>query len=138
MSDSLWPHELQHTRLPCPSLPPRVCSNSCPLRWWWYLTISSSALFTSPPEVSRPVPLCNWFPHFMQQSSNFITSCFEFRVDSVYKKDFLYVYIYIYTHIKSIYMHIHKYLYLYTFIKSIYIYIHIKSIYTFYMYINIK
>ena len=28
MSDSLQPHELQHTRLPCPSLSPRVCSNS--------------------------------------------------------------------------------------------------------------
>ena len=30
MSDSLQPHELQHTRLSCPSLSPRVCSNSCP------------------------------------------------------------------------------------------------------------
>ena len=28
MSDSLQPHEPQHTRLPCPSLSPRVCSNS--------------------------------------------------------------------------------------------------------------
>ena len=47
MSDSLWPHELQHTRLPCPSLSPRVCSNSCLLTWWCYLTISSSAAFFS-------------------------------------------------------------------------------------------
>ena len=31
LSDSLGPHELQHTRLPCPSLSTRVCSNSCPL-----------------------------------------------------------------------------------------------------------
>ena len=31
MSDSLQPHELQHTRLPCPSPTPRACSNSCPL-----------------------------------------------------------------------------------------------------------
>ena len=31
MSDSLRPHGLQHARLPCPSLSPRVCSNSCPL-----------------------------------------------------------------------------------------------------------
>ena len=30
MSNSLWPHELQHTRLLCPSLSPGVCSNSCP------------------------------------------------------------------------------------------------------------
>ena len=31
MSNSLWPHGLQHTRLPCPSTSPRACSNSCPL-----------------------------------------------------------------------------------------------------------
>ena len=43
MSDSLQLHGLQHARLLCPSLPPGVCSNSCPLHWWCYLTISSSA-----------------------------------------------------------------------------------------------
>ena len=43
VSNCLWPHELQHSRLLCPSLSPRVCSVSCPLSWWWYLTISSSA-----------------------------------------------------------------------------------------------
>ena len=42
MSDSLQPHALQHARFPCPSLSPRVCSNSCPLSQWCYLTISSS------------------------------------------------------------------------------------------------
>ena len=31
MSDSLQPRGLRHTRLPCPSLSPRICSNSCPL-----------------------------------------------------------------------------------------------------------
>ena len=43
VSDSLWPHGLQHTRLLCPLLPLGVCSNSCPLSWWCYLIISSSA-----------------------------------------------------------------------------------------------
>ena len=42
MSDSLWPHGLQHSRLPCPSLFPGVCSNSCPLNRWCHPTISSS------------------------------------------------------------------------------------------------
>ena len=42
VSDSLWPHGLQHARFPCPSLSPKVCSNSCPLSWWCYPTISSS------------------------------------------------------------------------------------------------
>ena len=34
MSYSLWPHGLQHARLPCPSPSPTVCSNSCPLSQW--------------------------------------------------------------------------------------------------------
>ena len=41
MPDSLQPHELQHTRLSCPSPSPRVWSNSCSLNWWCYPTISS-------------------------------------------------------------------------------------------------
>ena len=44
MSESLWPHGLQHTRLPCPSLSPQICSNSCPLNWWCHPTISSSVI----------------------------------------------------------------------------------------------
>ena len=45
MTDSLWLHGLQHARLPCPSLSPGVCSNSCPFCRWCYLTISSSATY---------------------------------------------------------------------------------------------
>ena len=40
----LWPHGLQHTRLPCPSPTPKACSNSCPLSWWCHPTISSSVI----------------------------------------------------------------------------------------------
>ena len=40
VSDSLWPHGLQHTRLPCPSPTPGACSNSCPSSWWCHPTIS--------------------------------------------------------------------------------------------------
>ena len=47
MSDSLWPHELQHIRLPCPSLSFGVCPNSCSLSLWCHPTISSSAAFFS-------------------------------------------------------------------------------------------
>ena len=43
VSNSLQPHGLQHTRIPCPSLSPGICSNSCPLSQWCYLTTSSSA-----------------------------------------------------------------------------------------------
>ena len=44
MSDSLWPHGLQHARPPCPSPTPRVYWNSCPLSWWCHPTISSSVI----------------------------------------------------------------------------------------------
>ena len=44
MFNSLQLHGLQHTRLPCPSLSPRVCSNSCQLSRWCHPTISPSAV----------------------------------------------------------------------------------------------
>ena len=47
MSNSLWSYGLQHTRLPCPTLFPRVCSNSCPLSQWCHPIISSSVTFFS-------------------------------------------------------------------------------------------
>ena len=44
VSDSMQPHGLQHTRLPCPSPTPRACSNSCPSSWWCHPTVSSSVI----------------------------------------------------------------------------------------------
>ena len=41
---TLWPHELQHARLPCSSPSPGACSNSCPLTRWCHPTISSSVI----------------------------------------------------------------------------------------------
>ena len=56
----LWPHGLQHTRLPCPSPTPRVYSNSCPLSQWCLSTISSSS--PSPPafNLSQHQGLFQW------------------------------------------------------------------------------
>ena len=60
MSNSLWPHESQHTRLPCPSPTPRVYPNSCPLSWWCHPVISSSVVpFSSCPQ---PLPASESFP----------------------------------------------------------------------------
>ena len=53
MCDSIWPHGLPHTRLLCPPLSPTLCSDSCPLSWWCYLTI----LFST-----APSPLPSVFP----------------------------------------------------------------------------
>ena len=55
MSGSFWLHGLQHARLPCPSLSPGVCSNSCPLSLWCYPTISSSV--TLSPSTLNKLPL---------------------------------------------------------------------------------
>ena len=44
VSDSLWPHGLQHARLPFPSPTPRACSNSCPSSRWCHPTVSSSVI----------------------------------------------------------------------------------------------
>ena len=48
---SLWPHELQHARPPCPSPTHGVYSNSCPSHQWYHPTVSSSVLcFSSRPQ----------------------------------------------------------------------------------------
>ena len=50
-SDSLWPHESQHARPPCPSPTCRACLNSHPSSQWCYPTISSSVT-PSPPALN--------------------------------------------------------------------------------------
>ena len=60
MSDSLWPHGLQHARLPCPSPTPRAYSNSCSLTQWCHPTISSSVVFFS--SCPQSFPALGFFP----------------------------------------------------------------------------
>ena len=79
MSDSLWPHGLQHVRLPCPSLSRSVCSNSCLLNWWCHSTISFSVIsFSSCPQAfqaSGPFPMSQLFHNrWPKYSSNFLYS----------------------------------------------------------------
>ena len=60
VSDSLRPHESQHTRPPCPSPTPGVYSNSCPLSRWCHPAISSSVIpFSSCPQS---LPASGSFP----------------------------------------------------------------------------
>ena len=64
-SDSLWPHESQHARPPCPSPTPRVHANSCPSSRWCHPTISSSIIpFSSCPQslpASESFPMSQHF-----------------------------------------------------------------------------
>ena len=59
VSDSLRPHGLQHTRLPCPSPSPRSCSNSPPLSRWCHTRTSSSVV---PFSCFLSVPVLRSFP----------------------------------------------------------------------------
>ena len=64
LSDFLWPHGLQHTRLPCPSPSPGACSNSCPLSQWCQPTISTFVISFSSCLLSFQAPgsfLVSWF-----------------------------------------------------------------------------
>ena len=59
VSNFLLPNGLQHTRLPCPSSSPKVCSNLCPLSQQYHPTISSSAILFS---SSIRVQMSPFFP----------------------------------------------------------------------------
>ena len=90
MSNSLQPRELQHTRLPCPSLSPRVCSNSCPLSQRCHPAILSSVTpFSSCPQ-SFPVrvfshesilELLHQYWSFCISPSNEYSGLISFRID---------------------------------------------------------
>ena len=65
VSNSLWSHEPQHTRPPCPSPAPRVHPNPCPSSWWYHPTISSFVVpFSSCPQSfpeSGSFPMSQFF-----------------------------------------------------------------------------
>ena len=69
VSDSLQPHEPQHSRPPCPSPTPRVYSDSCPLCQWCHPTISSSVI------LSQHQGLFKWV-----RSSNQVAKILEFQL----------------------------------------------------------
>ena len=94
MSNSLWPHELQHARPPGPSPTPRVYPNSCPLSRWCHPTISSSFIpFSSGPQsfpASGSFPMSQlfasggqsyWSFSFNINPSNEYSGLISFRMD---------------------------------------------------------
>ena len=92
MSNSLWPHGLQPSRLPCPSLSPRVYSDSCPLSWWCYLSyplppaslfafsLSLHQVFSSESDLLIRWPTY-WSFHFSISPSNEYSGLISFRTD---------------------------------------------------------
>ena len=92
MSDSLQPPRQQHARLPCPSLSPRDCANSCPLSQWCHPTISSfvhplpllPSIFLSIGISSNESALCIRWPEYQSFSitpSNEYSGLISFRID---------------------------------------------------------
>ena len=85
LSDSLWPHGLQHTRLPCSSSSPRACSNSCPLSQWCHPTILPSVVLFCLQSFS-PSVLCIRWPKYWKfsfsiSSSNEYSALISFKID---------------------------------------------------------
>ena len=81
-----WPHGLQYTRFPCPSLSPGICSNSCPLNRWCHPTISSSVALN----FSQQQGLFQWVGSLHQVAkvlelslspSNEYSGLISFRID---------------------------------------------------------
>ena len=91
VSDSLWAHGLQHTRLSCPSPTARVYSNSCPLSRWCHPTICRPLLllpsiFPSIRVLSNESVLCirwpeYWSFNFSISPSNEYSGLISFRMD---------------------------------------------------------
>ena len=92
VSNSLRPHDLQHTRPPCPSPTPRVHSNSRPSSRWCHPAISSSLPFSCCPQslpasvFSNESTLCKRWPKYWSFSFSIIPSkehpgLISFRMD---------------------------------------------------------
>ena len=93
VSDSLWPHESQHARPPCPSPTPGVHPNSCTSSWWCHPAISSFVVpFSSCPQslpawvFSNESTLCMRWPKYWSFSlsispSNKYPGLVSFRMD---------------------------------------------------------
>ena len=94
MSDSLWPHGLQHARLPCLSPTLGAYSNSCPSSQWCHPTISSSVIpfssclqsFPASGFFSNESVLCIRWPKYWSFSfsispSNEYSGLISFRMD---------------------------------------------------------
>ena len=94
MSNFLWTHGLQHTRLPCPSPSPRVCPSSYPSNQWYHPTISSSvAPLLLLPSIFPSIRVCSnesvlrirwpkyWSFSFSISPSNEHSGLMSFRID---------------------------------------------------------
>ena len=89
----VWqPHGLEHARLPCPSLSPGVCSNSCPLIRWYHRSISFSVIPFSCPQSFPASVFSNesslwirwpkyWSFSFSISPSNEYSGLISFRID---------------------------------------------------------
>ena len=93
VSNSLWAHRLQHTRLPCPSPTPGTYSSSCPSSQWWHPTISTCSPLLLPPSIFPNIRVFSnesillirwpkyWSFNFSISPSNEYSGLISFRID---------------------------------------------------------
>ena len=91
VSDSLWPHGLQHSRVPCPSSTPGACSNSCPSSWWCHFIFCHPLLL--PPSIFPSIRVFSnesvlptkwpkdWRFSFSISTSNQYSGLISFKID---------------------------------------------------------
>ena len=89
MSNSLWPHGLQHTRPPCPSPIPRACSNSCPSSRWYHPTISSSVSLSPAFNLSQYQGLFKWVSSSYQMAKVLELQPQDQSFQWIFRTDFL-------------------------------------------------
>ena len=84
VSDSLRPHGLQHTSVPCPSPTPKAYSNSCSSSWWRHPTISSSVVRFSSHLQSSPASGSFQWVNSSHQVANIWSFSFSIRLSNEY------------------------------------------------------
>ena len=79
---TLWdPHGLQHARLPCPSLSPKVCSYSCPLTRWWFNHLIHCQPLLLLPSIFPIIRFLFNVSALYISSSNEYSGCISFKID---------------------------------------------------------
>ena len=89
VSNSLWPHGLLHSRLPCQSPIPRVYSNSCPSSWWCHPTISYSVVPFSFFNLSQHQDIFQWVSSLHQVAKVLELQLQHQYFQWIFKTDFL-------------------------------------------------
>ena len=142
VSNSLWPHELQHSRPPCPSPTAGVYTNPCPLSQWGHPTISVAPFSSCPQSFPasgsfqmRHIYICIWVIYiYIFKWVIYLYICIYMYV-CMYVCMYVYIYIYVCVCMYicvyiCMYVCVYIYIYIYVYVyicMCVYIYIYIYT-----------